>query len=63
MVTYNVIDHEALRDPVFINRLVVLEFMSTSNYDNFKLTKDKSEKIDSLITAKAGAVRKSSDRQ
>ena len=52
MVTYNVIDHEALRDPVFINRLVVLEFMSTSNYDNFKLTKDKSEKIDSLITVR-----------
>ena len=52
MVNYNIINHDVLRDPVFINRLVILEFMLTSNYDNFKLTKAKSEKIDSLITAR-----------
>lgn len=52
MVSAKIIDHTSLRDPVFINRLVILENMSTNNYENYKLTLNESQKVDSLITVR-----------
>lgn len=50
MINGKVIDHASLRDPVFINRLVILETMSANNYENYRLTLEESQKVDSLIT-------------
>ena len=52
LVNYEVIDHKILRDPIFINRLVILESMSSSNFENFQTTMAESVNIDSLITHK-----------
>lgn len=49
MVSGQIIDHSVLRDPVFINRLVILESMAASNYENYILTLNESQKVDSLI--------------
>jgi len=50
MVNFEIIDHDILRDRVFINRLVVLEDMSSSNYENLMHTISEAKQIDSLIT-------------
>lgn len=46
---YSVVDHKILRDRTFINRLVIVESMATSNYDNLITAYNQSMKIDSLI--------------